>query len=862
MKNRMKNKLNSVLKAFTVFAAAITLATAVSCKSNLEDTQTGAEQGNPVFTFSLAPKTSAARTILPEDVETSDLKNFSLTYKLSNAEDWVEVVNNATYSTLSAAKIELTTDDIKKEITFTLTAKKDSITYKTSRTVMVNGGQNEVELTLKRYDLGSGTDAEGDLLVNIDLKGIKNVETVTKVALQILDTSHNPIEGFSEYVKDITNRENPGFQYQKNWIPVGSYMLSLTFYAGDVPVLKMNPIIQIADGLTTEVLRFGNYLTEELKNIAFNDLYTLSFDLNAGSDTVTYPASTKISRFVKDLADINVASPERTGYLFTGWFMDSECTQPLKLPVYEDTKVYASWQSLSSDIDGTYFVTMETLADFVKDFAVTDDGYGTQAKPATLKFFGAVTDSDIYTIETTLNTNTNAYFALDFTEVIGLTSYCAGMDGVENLVSIIMPESITRINADWMIEYPNLKEITVSEENEYYKTLGGVLYSKDGRSLEFYPPKREGASYTIPEGVERIKGYSFHGGNLQTLTLPASLSYIYNCAFVHTSGLLDINVAAENENYKSIDGVVYSTDGTRLFAFPSGRTSFEIPAEVKTIQYYSLHFDTQKLTQISLEASDRLVYYSASYYGESTGRLMTDGVRIDTDKILQYTNEFIYIVDITKLKDVQVYDTETFDVSDSSFTIVDTRIEEENYTLYRVPTVPGTKYRIYWVDSSASDYTNPPENIKDSFLYCFDSNFTSLGYTDDSSTYEFIANGKYAYICGVRYEDREPGVCAFRVRKLEFMGVIEPVVKVSVKKIDDPADKFNITYTEVSETEWRFKAGDNNGDYYYWYVDGEFMGANYGEFHFYPTEYEEGLHTITVELSYGTASASIQVEIK
>lgn len=862
MKNRMKYKLNSVLKAFTGFAAAITLVTAVSCKSNLEDTQTVAEQGNPVFTFSLAPKTSAARTIMPEDVEVSKLTNFTLSYILNDAEDWVNVVTDASYSELSAAKIELTTADIKKQITFELSAKKDSIKYQTRRAVIVNGGQNEVELDLKRYDLGSGTEAKGNLSVNVNLKGVKNAETVTKVAIQIRDESHTSFEDLPEVIENISDSSNPSFTYQKNDIPAGNYMLCLTFYAGDVPLLKMNPIIQIADGLTTYATRSETDVTEEFQNIAFNDLYTLSFDPNAGSDSVTYPASTKISRLVTDLADINVASPERTGYLFTGWFMDSEGTQPLKLPVYEDTKVYASWQSLSSDIDGTYFVTMETLADFVKDFAVTDDGYGTQAKPATLKFFGAVTKSDIYTIETTLNTNTAVYFALDFTEVVGLSDYDEGTEEVANLVSIAMPASIEYINNDWMFIYPNLKEVTVPEENEYYKNVDGVLYTKNGKGIVLYPPKKDGTSFEIPDDVEYIQSYSFHGSNLQTLIIPASVTEIYEMPFVHSSGLLNINVAAENENYKSIDGVVYSTDGTRLFAFPSGRTSFEIPAEVKTIQYYCLYFDTQKLTQISLEASDRLVYYSASYYGESAGRIMNDGARIDTDKILQYSTNFIYIVDITKIKDVQVYDTETFDVSDSSFTIVDTRIEEENYTLYRVPTVPGTKYRIYWVDGSASDYTNPPEDLKNSWLFCFDSNFTSLGHTDDSSTYEFIANGKYAYICPARYDNREPGVCAFRVRKLEFMGIIEPVVKVSVKKIDDPADKFNITYTEVSDTEWRFNADSSNGDYYYWYVDGEYKDANYGNFYFYPTEYEEGLHTITVELSYGSASASIQVEIK
>lgn len=870
MKNRMKYKLNSVLKAFTVFAAAITLATAVSCKSNLEESQTGAEQGKPVFTFSLEPKTSAARTIMPEDVEASKLTNFTLNYILSDAEDWVNVVTDASYSELSAAKIELTTADIKKEITFELSAKKDSIKYQTRRTIMVNGGQNEVELTLKRYDLGSGTEAKGNLSVNINLKGVKNAETVTKVAIQIRDESHTAFEDLPEVIETISDSSNPGFTYQKNDIPAGNYMLCLTFYAGDVPLLKMNPIIQIADGLTTYATRSETDVTEEFKNIAFNDLYTLSFDPNAGSDTVTYPASTKISHLVTDLADINVASPERTGYLFTGWFMDSEGTQPLKLPVYEDTKVYASWQSLSSDIDGTYFVTMETLADFVKDFAVTDDGYGTQAKPATLKFFGAVTDTDIYSIEDALNTNTSAYFALDFTDVVGLTVYKAGEDEVANLVSIAMPASVTGINADWMVRYPNLKEVTIPEENEYYKNVDGVLYSKDGTSLVYYPPKREETSYVMPEGVERIPGYSIHGSNLQNLTLPASLSYIDWYGFYHSSGLLNINVAEGNKYYKSIDGVVYTADGTTLIAFPIARPSYCIPIGVKVIEAYVFYNRMDILPNLSLENENSILYYSGPENGFATAAILGNATKIES------TNDFRvdcynYIVDMSWAEAASIYDDEVLDVSDSSYSFVDISKAEDNNKFFKLTTVPGTKYRIYWVDdhSILSDvvaYTNAPKSLFDGSVTVLDEDFKKFSDVsgnnignpnDDEPVFEFIATGKTAYIAiGKRRVEQTAGTCGFRVRKLEYLGQVEPVINVSIK-IDDPLAEFNIIPDKLSDTEWHF---GTNG-YYLWYVDGEYLCAG-SDCYFNPAQYEEGLHTITVERENGSASASIQIEIE
>lgn len=50
----------------------------------------------------------------------------------------------------------------------------------------------------------------------------------------------------------------------------------------------------------------------------------------------------------------------------------------------------------------------------------------------------------------------------------------------------------------------------------HFKTIGGVLFSKDGTKLLAYPASKEGTSYTVPDGVTEIGAYAFY--NCQNLT--------------------------------------------------------------------------------------------------------------------------------------------------------------------------------------------------------------------------------------------------------------------------------------------------------------------------------------------------------
>jgi len=90
-----------------------------------------------------------------------------------------------------------------------------------------------------------------------------------------------------------------------------------------------------------------------------------------------------------------------------------------------------------------------------------------------------------------------------------------------------------------------LKEINVSEDNPSYADVDGVLYSKDRKTLLYYPNGREDTVYEIPKGAEEICGYAFKvpagqrpanwdpakGNNLKTIVFPATLKKVGNGAF-------------------------------------------------------------------------------------------------------------------------------------------------------------------------------------------------------------------------------------------------------------------------------------------------------------------------------------------
>lgn len=63
----------------------------------------------------------------------------------------------------------------------------------------------------------------------------------------------------------------------------------------------------------------------------------------------------------------------------------------------------------------------------------------------------------------------------------------------------------------------DLKEYIVPEDSEKYKTVDGVVLSRDGKKLVAYPPGRKCARYDIPETVEEVCDHAFVGAPVKLI---------------------------------------------------------------------------------------------------------------------------------------------------------------------------------------------------------------------------------------------------------------------------------------------------------------------------------------------------------
>lgn len=111
---------------------------------------------------------------------------------------------------------------------------------------------------------------------------------------------------------------------------------------------------------------------------------------------------------------------------------------------------------------------------------------------------------------------------------------------------------------------------------------------------------------TIPEGVEELERMAIEGcDNLKKVSLPASLQVLGEYMFTECSSLASIEVAAGNSTFRSVDGILYNSNLTKLIQYPAGRegSAFTLPETVEVLSNSA--FDSCNLEEITLSASLR-----------------------------------------------------------------------------------------------------------------------------------------------------------------------------------------------------------------------------------------------------------------
>ena len=132
---------------------------------------------------------------------------------------------------------------------------------------------------------------------------------------------------------------------------------------------------------------------------------------------------------------------------------------------------------------------------------------------------------------------------------------------------IILPSTVTAVDREFFRSYWNLQAVEVSAENSSFAGIDGVLFTKDMKTLVFYPYMKKDSEYRIPDGVEELGEKAFAmNRNLRKVEMPSSLRVIENSCFMLCSKLKEVGL---NEGLLEIRDLAFGYAYAENLTIPS-----------------------------------------------------------------------------------------------------------------------------------------------------------------------------------------------------------------------------------------------------------------------------------------------------
>ena len=155
--------------------------------------------------------------------------------------------------------------------------------------------------------------------------------------------------------------------------------------------------------------------------------------------------------------------------------------------------------------------------------------------------------------------------------VTSIPSYA--FSDASELTSITVPNSLT-IESYTFSNFDKLASIEAASDNPNFSSQDGVLFNKNKTTLILYPRAKQGASYTIPNGVTSIGDRAFYYSGLTSITIPSGVTFIGDRAF-YSSGFTSITIPSSVTNIaygafqycRALTSIVNLNPNPQTFAF-------------------------------------------------------------------------------------------------------------------------------------------------------------------------------------------------------------------------------------------------------------------------------------------------------
>lgn len=190
---------------------------------------------------------------------------------------------------------------------------------------------------------------------------------------------------------------------------------------------------------------------------------------------------------------------------------------------------------------------------------------------------------------------------------------------LEYVTTLYIGKNVKEIGT-WALENnQHISQYTVDEANEYFCSVDGVVFTKDMKTVVFFPPAKEGA-YEIPDGVEALRTKAFYKcQKISELVIPDSVKKIEEKAFFRCNAIEKLTLS---QNVEFI--------GKDAFGYCSAITEINIPSAIKQIDEYAFYNCTSLLT-VKVDANESDLTLGEKWYPTNNG-LDLDGLVISWKK--------------------------------------------------------------------------------------------------------------------------------------------------------------------------------------------------------------------------------------